>query len=676
LDHTNENSHSNGDPNLPTSQAGLGLSPATWAAAGALGKWIGTQAAGGIVGAAAGKLFSAVMDAIGLGGPDLVGKLDKISDQLVEVQRSLDRLTEMTTEILKQLADLKRFMEESLEVTTLRTAMRRIGVAYEGTSAPQALLSEDSAAAISLTDLLEKLPRIAGITKEQLQAYAKGFAVYVQDMPTQIDTICDVVAVSAMGQDSLLTHWATGLAQRVNAKKIDREAAYLVLEGYFLQAVSVQLKGVSIHCVALGTDTSLGPQLIRNYLGDTFAKQMAKQTSAFVEAVELLLCLTLAPTMPTSLQNGLGEREFPRIVDELLLRADLIAAALNLVGHKPDSAGKLSPSIQAAIQGIYGRALLRPSDLNNGKPPSIAPTGYSPATGTAVRKLAFACLDLVESGGRAVLSDAASSAATVAHYFWPFPSPEPTAGKEIDGSLRGGVTPARYPVFGSDEPSVLAASVFDVSRLYRGLQTGAQKSYNFSKFPGGNNDLGYYNEQCNPHHHALTNDRGDSFDTFFNVVHIYRLNTVQHSYVVHPLFTYSGGAAKVRVTAHIASIVSREPRKDGQGGTAFAQRYEVLSHLKLRRKNGWEKEFYNSVLSFGSERPLSLNEGGGGWHDFYKPWSARLDGFFSVDFDLEAGDYELLLDNEVNFAESPKRYEGWQSSSLAFYLHGLSIERV
>lgn len=41
--------------------------------------------------------------------------------------------------------------------------------------------------------------------------------------------------------------------------------------------------------------------------------------------------------------------------------------------------------IQTAIQGIYGRALFRPSDLNNGTPPSIVPAGCTAAAGTAVR---------------------------------------------------------------------------------------------------------------------------------------------------------------------------------------------------------------------------------------------------------------------------------------------------
>jgi hypothetical protein len=678
LESTDSTSHSNGEQALESSsQPGVGLSPATWAAASGVAKWVGEKAAGAIVGKIAGELFSKVMEAIGIGGPDLVGKLDQISDQLVEVQRSLDRLTEMTAEILKQLAELRDFMEKSLEIEALHGAIDAIDVAYDGSSASEALLQGGTrGGAIYLRQLTEEMPHMnPPATQKELEEAAQDFATYVSNMPLAITTIHTHLAKGVFDQASLLTHWARELAEQVKAGKVNRETAYLVLEGYFFRAVSVQLKGVTVHCVALGT-RRLGPQFIRNFLLDNYAKTMLSQTAAFVEAVELLMVSTLAPSMTAGMGDGLGEREFPKNVDEILLRADLLCAALNLVGHKPDSAGKLSPSIQAAIQGIYGRALLRPSDLNNGIPPTIAPKGYSLAAGTAVRTLAFPCLDLVETAGRAVLKDASKSAVTVAHYRWPFPSPEPAVGTRIDPSMRGDVTPGRYPVFGTDQPSVLAAGLFDVSRLYRGLPSGARKTYEHSRFPGGYNDIGYYNERFSQRRHALVNDKEDAFETFFNVVNIWRANIQQHSYVKHPLFEYFGGKVKVRLTAFVAAIIRRDPRKDGHGGTGFAQRYEVMDYLKLRLPNGSEKQLFDSVLSFGVERPLSLNLGGGGWNDFYDPYECRRDGFFSVDFELEPGSYELILDNLVHFSEAQKRYEGWQSSSLAFFLHGLSIERV
>jgi hypothetical protein len=655
-----------------SSQIKLGLDPVTWAVAGTVAKWVGEKAAGGLVSAAMGKVFSEVMDAIGLGGPNLAVKLDGISTQLVEVQKSLDRLTEMTAEILKQLAELRDFMEKSLKIETLVGAMTRIDVAY-GSASDQLLVNEGpTGRAISLRLLTEKMPHFKDITDDQMKEAAKDFTAYVSDMPDKIEIIHTVLAKAAFGQASLLTHWAKELATQVNGKRIGREAAYLVLEGYFLQAISMQLKGVTVHCVALGSQAH-GPEFIHEFLHDNFAKTMKHETSAFVEAVELLMFLTLKPTMPTGLQDGMGEREFPKHVDEILLRADLFSAALNLISFNVE-AGKPSPTIQAAIQGIYGRALFRPSDLNKETPPHLMLAGYTAAAPTDVRKPPFVCLDLIVADGQQVLRDTSASPVTMAHYFWKFNSPEPATGKPIDAGQRGGVTPARYPVFGSDAP-VLAASVFDVSRLYRGLQSGAKQSYRFDKFPGGDPDLGVKVEEFKFFHNPLTNDKGDAFETFFTVHHIWRLDSRQNSWVVHPLFKYSGAPAKVRLTAHVASIIERAPRKDGQGGTAFGQTWDVFNRLHLWHSKGLKKTFYISVDSFGPEKPVS-NLGTyaySAWHQNYK---CRRDGFFTIDFDLEAGDYELSMQSEAAFWRGPKRYEGWQSTSLAFFLHGVSIERL
>ncbi|HEU4712479.1 MAG TPA: hypothetical protein VFS76_12985 [Pyrinomonadaceae bacterium] len=221
---------------------------------------------------------------------------------------------------------------------------------------------------------------------------------------------------------------------------------------------------------------------------------------------------------------------------------------------------------------------------------------------------------------------------------------------------------------------VLAAGLFDVSRLYRGLPNGTAYSYKYDKFPGGNPDLGYYDERCTQYHHPLTNDQGDSFETYFTAVQIWRLDIRQHSYVVHSLFKYTGPTIKARLSASVASILKRAPRKDGQGGTAFAQVWDLFNRLRLKHPDGSQKEFYNSVDSFGVMKPLSVNgsEAESAWHQQYEK---RRDGVFSIDFDLVPGDYSIVLDSEAAFWEAPKRYEGWQSTSLAFFLHGLSIER-
>ena len=136
-----------------------------------------------------------------------------------------------------------------------------------------------------------------------------------------------------------------------------------------------------------------------------------------------------------------------------------------------------------------------------------------------------------------------------------------------------------------------------------------------------------------------------------------------------------GGYTAAAGTAHVTSIIHRDPRKDGQGGTAFGQIWDVFNRLHLRHSKGSQRTFYISVDSFGSDKPISA-QGSGAYFAWHENYDARRDGFFTIDFDLEAGDYDLAMQSECAFWESPKRYEGWQSTSLAFFLHGLSTERL
>jgi len=145
--------------------------------------------------------------------------------------------------------------------------------------------------------------------------------------------------------------------------------------------------------------------------------------------------------------------------------------------------------------------------------------------------------------------------------------------------------------------------------------------------------------------------------------------------VTHPLFIYTGPKIRVRITAFVSSIIHRDPRLDGQGGTAFEQTWDLFNRLRLAHPNGSKNEFYNSVDSYGSDHPVSVNGSGANW-DRHKNYDCRRDGAFTIDFDLDAGKYDLVLDSEVAVWRAPQRHEGWQSSSLAFFLHGLSIERL
>jgi hypothetical protein len=311
--------------------------------------------------------------------------------------------------------------------------------------------------------------------------------------------------------------------------------------------------------------------------------------------------------------------------------------------------------------------------LTNGIPPNLTLPKYPAASPTGVRAIPLLCLDFKASeDGRAVLKDVSTTTATMARYFWKFPTPLPAVGSMIDYRLRGGVTTGLYPVFGTDQPQVLAAFLLDVNRLYRGIGEWMPRSYKYSTFPGNYAYIGFADESCNEFGgHPLHGGTGACIEMYFTVFHTYKAEIGQHSLVTHPLFKYSGPSIKVRLTAKVVSKIHRDAR------LTSAQWWEVYHRLKLKHlQKGWEREFYNSVDAYGPERPISINGAARADSALYAPYDARREGTFSIDFDLEAGEYELMLDNEAAFHHDSNGYQGWHKTSMWFALNGVSIERV
>ncbi len=647
----------------------LQFSAPSWSAVGGLTKWVGKNAASGIVGSAAGMLFQEFLSAVGLGGPDLVGKLDEISNKLSEVQRSLERLTSMTAEVLQQFGELRIFMEKSMKVDALLTAMARIDVAY-GRKGDKLMSPNLGGSAISLRMLTETMPRLDGATPEYLQGAAKEFASYVSDVPTCIDTIRRMLVEGSFGQVSLLQHWVRELVQQILAKKISRESAYLVLEGYFLQAVSVQMQGLCVHGVALSTD-KLATQLIKDYLEQDFGTLMREQISAYLAAVDDLIFSTLDPIMLTGFKE-MDEREFPRHVDEILLRADLLCAVLSLIGKKPD--GVLASSPQAAIQGIYARSLFRPSDLANEKAPVMNLNGYKPAPAASQYQLPFKCLDLYAPGGKPTLRDVDKAKVSMARYRWSFPASMPPVGEAIDTRFRGSATPAMYPVFGPDEPKVQAAGIFNGSPLFRGLPSDVPSNASTKLFPSGNPHITYFNQKSTCSRHALTNDPGVSIKSSFEVHHAWRARTHETSHLVHRLFSYSGGRVRLRLSAHVTTSLSIGPRLDGDKFFYF-HHSQIFHVLKLRFPDGSEKDVYNSSTAFDGEVDLNGGIFQPGHHTKFSRADKRK-GKFKIEFDLVPGEYQLVLYNTTKIDLGFPDYEGWNTTNLSFDLGLVTLEMI
>ena len=171
------------------------------------------------------------------------------------------------------------------------------------------------------------------------------------------------------------------------------------------------------------------------------------------------------------------------------------------------------------------------------------------------------------------------------------------------------------------------------------LKCRLKKLSDWIRLPGQYNYIGFAGEELREFGgHPIMSLRGSRFETLFTVFHTYQAEKGQHSLVAHPLFKRSGAAAKVRLTAQVSSKIHRDAR------LTSAQWWEVYHRLKLKHlQKGWEREFYNSVESHGPDKPISINgKDARADRALYAPYDAEREGTFSIEFDLEAGEYELL----------------------------------
>ncbi|ROZ64183.1 hypothetical protein [Ramlibacter sp. WS9] len=658
----------------------VGLDPVSKVAGSAVLKWVGEKIAGGIIGAAAGKGFNAAIDAIfgsGDNSAELAEKLDAISKQITEVQRSLDRLTAMAAEILQQIDRLRDFMEKSVKADTLLKARLTIDTIY-GSVGDASLYSAVAGRPISLRLLLEQMPHFKGMTPKKLQDAAKDFVSYAAEVLKAINTIRDELVDDGMGMQSLLQLWAKELGQQVRDKKIGREDAGLVLESYFLQAVSTQLKGVCVHCTALSVDAEDGEEFVRIFLRTDFGVTMEKQAAAYVQAMEYLIFSSLDPVALTGRKTTMDEREFPYHVDDMLLRADLTAAALSLVRYTGDADGKPAPSRQAAIQGIYGRALMRPSDIVADGTPSIALPGFGAAAGSKPHKLPYAVLDLVVEDGKPVLCDVGTTFVHQSRYKWSFASSPPAVGTVIDSNQRLGVTVKEVSVFGADEPMVLAASVFDASRITRGLPAGVKTDTFFVPFPGGYPHAGFKDQSCDARRHPLTNGTGILLETRYNFVSAERADMSTRMTAEQRLFQYKGAKVRARLWVHMKGRMQAGARKDTSRGTELGHQQDLPSHIMLRLPDRSLVGLGNTIDKWAlnvhgdHDRALSLMYAMTKPGDYDQSSNASL----SVDFDLVPGDYQLVLYNDCWITQRNTPYDGWNSATQTLTFEDVTLEMV
>lgn len=641
-----------------------------WTATGIAG-WVGANLASGVVSAIGGKAFGEALNAIGLGGPNVGELLKDISNRLKVVEDTVKEIKALVLQLLSELEALRLSMDQSFLEAEIRAAFTQIDAAY-GTAAQLRVggdtAGDGGAPAPSFMELLTSLPKTK--TAAELAEYAKAFvqAEGAQwNLTTQIQSIHNALTEKTGHGESLLTRWTDGLLFQIGERKIDHDRAYKALESYFLQAVAKQLTAVAMHCFALGTDQTRIDYFVRT----DFGSKMKRQTGDFLRSAERLMLgnmrLKKVPSTFTMEQSG----EFPSEMEPVLLRADLVCAALNLVSNTlPKNTAK------EAIEGIYGRVLARPGDIIDNRGPAIALPGYAQSqgipgtTGEPLHVItSLHPVDLQWDGNRLVLGSRANSNVTVVRYFWPWPVVKPPQGVVIDSRMRGGVRPAFFNVL-NDRDWPLAAGFVDFSRLLKGapLEMPNRMLSNTQFASAAPHGVVNQTEYIPPAAHLLARSPNSQIRWRFD--HSSPLDGTWLRQMQFYFFTYAGETAKLRLTVNVRCEVEHTCSVD-QGQFMQWGDNDMNARVTVQKHGGNPSHtFYNSET-----------EGGGNLFLIHRSpgYAHALESWCVFDLDVSEGGWLFNLDfkNWVGSRISGlSNFRGWKLDTLIFDLKGVYLEWV
>ena len=625
-----------------------------------LASFVGKNLATDILGAAGGKIFASAMKAIGLGDDGVAAELKEISDRLAVVEQTVAEIKALCEEILSRLQALQTAMEQSMLEGSLGTAFSNIRAAYGGSGTLRAE-SASTATPIStptLTELLTSLP--LSTTKAQLKEYSEAFRTGADSqwkLTTQIVTISDVLTKPVGHSKSLLNRWAEGLILSMGKNEITLDSAYLTLEGYFLQAVGQQITAVAMHCFVLGSDPNPDSRL-KFYLEEDFAPKMRAQTDEFLYAVERLVLsrvrLLKVPSVFTMPQSG----EFPPEMESIFLRADLLCAALNLVGNKHTIA-----SAKEGVAGIYGRCLARPSSIVDKTGPQLTIPGVDDSRGTVGRSLeSLKAVDLRREADRLILEDIEKSSPVVVRYFFPWKGALPEQGKPIDARFRGGIRPAYYDVF-ADKDWPLAAGFVDFGPLLQGAPADAPPTLDKNTLFRTDNPHTVFTQRTfvpQPSH-PLVRPAMNLIEWEF--AHVVKADGTWDRATDFHLFKYAGAEGRMRLHLDVRCGVKNVSRiKPFYSGLRAIDLYVEVG---LMKKPGEETRIYNSRDEQGKVLVL-VNRG--------EHYEASVDSWKALEFAVKPGEYALHL-NFINWKGKEKgNRKGWESDMLYFFLKGVYVE--
>jgi hypothetical protein len=353
------------------------------------------------------------------------------------VSGSLDEINQKLDAILSQLDVLNTKIDALQSSINQLTADVDVGLKQAYASISDASLVDDygwinttlgsrtSGGSSSLYGLMHLPPS----GHSGVAARGTEFLQLKQQIWSKIHHIHYVLTIQAGSSESLLQKWATLVTAKLRAKGLGGMSLTgyaAVYEAWFTQAISYQMKAYVMLLFIAGSNTEQQTSTREEMLG-----LLNEECARYLDGLDRLALSAARPAPSGPSRNTLLQVQWADDTGQALLRADVYTLALtssfNGDTHTPQA---------QKVSGVYGRIVLRPSDLTaDGKAPnriafaqypvysSYWPQTQRPGLATLGAATEFQSIDWSESSDAfGKLKSGGRSTLRFGRYFWPTPA--------------------------------------------------------------------------------------------------------------------------------------------------------------------------------------------------------------------------------------------------------------
>lgn len=436
--------------------------------------------AGKFLAGVGGKLFSEVLIAAGFGSEvEIKNRLDRIDQGLIKVNESLLEVQSQLVEICRKLDMMTEAMKFLARDAQLMVAWSDISAAYGVSIAPDQLaepaLLQVGASQQSLLRLVRNSQD--GLYKPTQAAQFKKDVEEYWKVKQAMQRMRTMMTDSSLTSESILQIWTNQLLLKINAGQVTPKDAYDLLEAWFTDGLNRLYTGALVISASLGAEVpdprnaqqrdAILNREVTEWLLEFKEDFVTVYVREFRRCVAFLLLNTYdaTPWAPMSLSNE-NYAGAPNYAEMTMTEAEVFCNAVEKRFDLPDKA-----QLAQAIAGVYGWAIVRPSQVTDGKTPAFAPGKLPAREGRLIAQMdrfppiKLQAIDLTAARNQfPQLGARAAGKMLVSRYFWPWTQPLPPARRPFDTNYRYEVITRNFTILGPEHP-ILAAGLLNVNML-------------------------------------------------------------------------------------------------------------------------------------------------------------------------------------------------------------------